>query len=233
MSEQAPAGLSESDQRDAFVARIFNAFLAAADLLTVYLGDTLGLYRSLAKNGPATAGQLATRTGIAERYAREWLEQQAVTGILTVDDVSKGAGDRRYTLPRAYVEPLLDRDSLNSVAPLARLLVPAAVVMPKLLEAYRSGGGVSWSDYGDDLWQSQGDFNRPLFRHQLVQEFLPQIPDVHATLEQGCRVADIACGVGWSSIAIATGYPKNERRRVRSRRARHRGGAPRGCRRGS
>jgi len=207
VGEATPAALSEADQRDAFVGRIFNGFLAAADLLTVYIGDTLGLYRSLADDGPATADQLATRTSIAERYAREWLEQQAVTGILTVDDVSKDLAHRLYALPRAYIEPLLDRDSLNSVAPLARLLVPAAVVMPKLLEAYRSGRGVSWSEYGDDLWQSQGDFNRPLFRHQLVQEFLPQITDVHATLERGARVADIACGVGWSSIAIAKGYP--------------------------
>ena len=207
---QTPAILSDEEaaQRDAFVGRLFGAFLAAADLLTVYLGDALGLYRSLAHEGPATSAQLATRTGLAERYAREWLEQQAVTGILTVDDVSKGAAHRVYTLPRAHAEPLTDLDSLNSMIPLARLLPPAVAVMPKLLEAYRNGGGVSWAEYGDDLWQSQGDFNRPLFRHQLTQEFLPQIEDVQATLVQGARVADIACGVGWSSIAIAKGYPQ-------------------------
>lgn len=207
---QLPGTLSdeEAKQRDAFVERLFNAFLASADLLSVYVGDALGLYRSLAHEGPATSGQLATRAGLAERYAREWLEQQAVTGILTVDDVSKGAADRVYALPRAHVEPLTDLDSLNSIVPLARLLVPAAAVMPKLLEAYRNGRGVSWAEYGDDLWQSQGDFNRPLFRHQLTQEILPQIEDVHSTLGQGARVADIACGVGWSSIAIAKGYPR-------------------------
>ena len=209
MTDTSRAALTEADQRDAFVGRLFNSFLAAADLLTVYVGDTLGLYRSLADDGPATPEQLATRTGIAVRYAREWLEQQAVTGILTVDDLSQDADHRGYALPHAYVEPLLDRDSLNSIAPLARLLVPAAVVMPRLLEAYRSGGGVAWADYGDDLWQSQGDFNRPLFLHQLAQEFLPQIADVHAALERGARVADIACGVGWSSIAIAKGYAKS------------------------
>ncbi len=210
ITEPTPTTLSEDEatQRDAFVGRLFGAFLASADLLTVYIGDILGLYRSLADEGPTTSAQLATRTGIAERYAREWLEQQAVTGILVVDDTSKDADQRAYTLPRAHVEPLLDRDSLNSIVPLARLLPPAAAVMPRLLEAYRSGGGVSWADYGDDLWQSQGDFNRPLFRHQLTQKFLPQVADVHAKLGQGALVADVACGVGWSSIAIAKGYPK-------------------------
>jgi len=209
-TEQTPATLSdeEAGQRDAFVDRLFSAFLASADLLTVYIGDALGLHRSLAHEGPATSEQLATRAGLAERYAREWLEQQAVTGILRVDDASQAAAHRSYALPRAHAEPLTELDSLNSIVPLARLLPPAMAVMPKLLEAYRSGGGVSWAEYGDDLWQSQGDFNRPLFRNQLTQEILPQIADVHAKLGEGARVADIACGVGWSSIAIARGYPR-------------------------
>jgi len=209
ITEQTPAILSEAEvgRRDALVGRLFDAFLASADLLSVYVGDALGLYRSLANEGPATSAQLAARAGLAERYAREWLEQQAVTGILTVGDFSKDAAQRVYTLPREHAEPLTDLDSINSIVPLARLLPPAMAVMPKLLEAYRSGNGVSWAEYGDDLWQSQGDFNRPLFRHQLTQEILPQIADVQATLLRGARVADIACGVGWSSIAIARGYP--------------------------
>lgn len=208
--EPTPATLSEeeADRREAFVGRLFNAFLAAADLLTVYIGDTLGLYRSLADTGPATPAELATRTGVAERYAREWLEQQAVTGILTVDDVSKDAVHRAYALPPAHAEALIDRTSLSFIAPIARLFPSAAMVMPKLLKAFRSGGGVSWADYGDDLWEAQGDFNRPLFLKQLTQEFLPQIGDLHAKLVEGAHVADVACGVGWSSIAIAKGYPK-------------------------
>ncbi|HUQ17107.1 MAG TPA: class I SAM-dependent methyltransferase [Candidatus Saccharimonadales bacterium] len=208
-TERTPAILSdaESGRRDALVGRLFDAFLAAADLLSVYVGDALGLYRSLANEGPATSGQLAARAGLAERYAREWLEQQAVTGILIVDDVAKDAAHREYALPPEHAEPLTDLDSLNSIVPLARFLPPAISVMPKLLAAYRSGAGVSWAEYGDELWQSQGDFNRPLFRHQLAQEILPQIEDVHAALVRGARVADIACGVGWSSIAIAKGFP--------------------------
>lgn len=209
IAETTPPILSGAQvrRRDALGSRLFDAFLASADLLSVYVGDALGLYRSLANEGPATSAQLAARAGLAERYAREWLEQQAVTGILTVGDISNDAAHRVYTLPPEHAEPLTDLDSLNSIVPLARLLPPAMAVMPKLLEAYRTGNGVSWAEYGDDLWQSQGDFNRPLFRHQLTQEILPQIEDLQAMLVRGARVADIACGVGWSSIAIAKGYP--------------------------
>src|SRR5262249_11828933 len=93
---------------DQLVGRLFEATLGMMDVLAVYVGDRLGLYRDLRDGGPATAPELATRAGIDERYAREWLEQQAATGILDVDDVSAPAEARRYTLPDAYVGPLLD-----------------------------------------------------------------------------------------------------------------------------
>lgn len=210
IDEARPRGLSEEQikLRDDLVGRLFNAFLGTADLYGVYIGDRLGLYRALHEGGAATPGDLAQRAHIDERYAREWLEQQAVTGILSCEDAA--AEPRRFVLPAGHAEALLDRDSASSITPLA-LFVPAiGAVMPQLLDAFRSGGGVAWADYGDDIWQAQGDFNRPLLRNQLAQEFLPQIPDLQALLERGARVADIACGVGWSAIAIARAYPKTK-----------------------
>lgn len=196
----------EAKRRDALVSRLFSAFLGAADLIAIHIGDRLGLYRALHDEGPATSTQLAQRSGIAERYAREWLEQQAVTGVLEVDDARRDPSARVYRLPAAHAEPLLDRDSHNSIAPLARFLIPVGKVMPRLLEAYRTGGGVAWQAYGEDAWQAQGDFNRPLFKHDLVQKLLPQIQSIQRKLVGGARVADLACGVGWSSIAMAKGY---------------------------
>ena len=96
---------------DQLVGRLFEAALGMFDVMSVYVGDRLGLYRALHQGGPATVGELAARAGIDPRYAREWLEQQAVTGILDVDDVTLAAAARRYTLPEAYAAPLLDPDS--------------------------------------------------------------------------------------------------------------------------
>jgi 2-polyprenyl-3-methyl-5-hydroxy-6-metoxy-1,4-benzoquinol methylase len=194
---------------DALAGRLFEASIGMFDVMSVYLGDQLGLYRALHDGGPATAGELATRGRIDRRYAREWLEQQAATGLLEVDDVSAGAEDRRYRLPDAYVEPLLDPDSPYSIAPLGRSLVACAKVMPQLMEAYRTGGGVPWSDYGADMIEAQGDFNRPWLLGSLGTELLPAIPAIHERLaaDPPARVADVACGVGWASIAIARAYP--------------------------
>ena len=180
------------------------------DLAAVYLGDRLGLYRDLAGSGPATAPELAARTGMATRYAREWLEQQAATGMLEVTETDDATRERRNELPAAHAASLIDPDSLASIAPLARAIVASMAALPKVLDAYRTGGGVAWSEYGPDMIEAQGDFNRPWILHRLATEYLPSIADIHARLQADppARVADVACGVGWASMAIAHGYPR-------------------------
>jgi SAM-dependent methyltransferase len=200
----------DTSRTEAFVDRLFGAALGAIDIYAAYLGDRLGLYQALAQEGPATAGELAGRAGIHPRYAREWLEQQAVSEVLEVDDPAKSEDRRRYSLPAAHAEALTDPESPFSIAPLARAFASLGLVLPKIMAAYRSGGGVPWSDYGADGIEAQGDFNRPWLVHQFGAEYLPSIPDLHARLQADppARVADIACGVGWAAIAIARGYPK-------------------------
>ena len=196
-------------QRDELVQRLFSASLGMAEVLTVYLGDTLGLYRALERAGPMTAPELAKETGIFERYAREWLEQQAAAGILTVDDVAAEAHERRYLLPPGHVEPLLDPESPYSIAPFCKSFVAVSGAMPDLVAAFRSGGAVPWSSYGRDMIEAQGDFNRPWLVGSFATEYLPAIRDLHERLlsEPGARVADVACGVGWAAIALARAYP--------------------------
>lgn len=200
---------TEEAQRDALAERLFGAALGAYELMTVHLGDRLGYYRALAERGESTSGELAEATGTEERYAREWLEQQAVAGILEVDDAGAGPGERRYGLPAGHAEVLIDRDSLAHLTPLARYGVSLAMTLPAVEEAFRTGGGVSWEDYGHLARDAQGDANRPVFANLLGAEWLPAIADVHERLlaDPPARVADVACGAGWSSIAMARAYP--------------------------
>ena len=190
-----------------FADKIFDAVLGAVQLQALYLGDRLGWYRMLAEEGPLTAAELAHRTGTAERYAREWLEHQAVSGIVTAD---LNAEPVRFGLPRAYVEVLVDADSTSYMAPMARYFAATGARLPDLVTAYRSGGGVSWEQLGADAREAQGALNRPMFLHQLAIEYLPQIPDLPQSLKAGARVADVGCGEGWSTIGLALGYPACE-----------------------
>ena len=199
---------SDPHTAEAFVERLFDDLLGAVTVYGVYLGDRLGLYRTLAERGPLTAAELSAHAGIAERYAREWLEQQAADGILRLSETSPEPSARRYALPDGHAEVLTDADSLNFLAPLPRLLTAAGQQLPAILEAMRTGGGVPWSAYGDEMRESQGDQNRPMFLRLFGREYLPQIPEVHARLSvAGARVADVGCGFGWSAIAIAEAYP--------------------------
>jgi 2-polyprenyl-3-methyl-5-hydroxy-6-metoxy-1,4-benzoquinol methylase len=193
-----------SEQRDALVERLFGATLGAMDVLAVYLGVRLGLYRALADRGPSTSDELARAAGLNERYVREWLEQQATSGILEVDD------ERRFTLPPGHDEALLDESSLNYIAPVGKLVVACVRPIDAVLDAFRSGDGVPYADYGADLHEGQAEFTRPMFEQLLGSEWFPKMSGLHERLQSDppARVADVACGQGYSTIAIARAYPK-------------------------
>lgn len=201
--------MTEHETRvEAYADRVFQAGLGMADVLTMYIGDRLGLYAALATSEPLTAAELAITTGIHERYAREWLEQQAVTAMIDVRNPEADPSSRRYGLSPEAAEVLTHTDGLWAMAWLGRLFVGAAQALPKILDAFRTGGGVGWAEYGADVIEGQGDQNRPIFEHLLAQEWLPSIPGLHERLLAGGSVTDMCCGVGWSSIAIARAYPR-------------------------
>ncbi|MFD6894711.1 class I SAM-dependent methyltransferase [Rhodococcus sp. NPDC060086] len=201
--EQPSTSVADTNSVDAYAQRIVDATLGAIDVFSIYLGDRLGWYRSLASDGPATADELATRTGTHPRYAREWLEQQAVTGLLSVDHDDPPC----FTLSPAGAEVLTDERSLAYLTPLPRILTGGAMQMPALLEAYRTGGGVGWAHYGSDARESQADVNRPWFELALpgALQSVPEVDDLLRT--PGAVIADIGCGGGWSTIALARAYP--------------------------
>jgi 2-polyprenyl-3-methyl-5-hydroxy-6-metoxy-1,4-benzoquinol methylase len=200
-----PAARHE-ERRDAFVGRMGEIMTAAMELQTIYLGDRLGLYVILRDGGPATAADLATRAGIDARYALEWLEQQAMAGVLDVDDVAAPADQRQFSLPSGHAEVLLDEESPNLLGPVTRFVVGFAQRMPELLEAYRTGAGVDWADYGPDVIEAQEALNRPHFQH-FLPGWIAALPDIAARLEAGGRVADVGCGTGWSTVWFARHYP--------------------------
>jgi 2-polyprenyl-3-methyl-5-hydroxy-6-metoxy-1,4-benzoquinol methylase len=198
-------------QVGAFVERIAMATIGAFELTTIELGNRLGLYAAMA-DGPVTPPELAKRAGIDGRYAREWLEQQATAGFVAIDADPTGgtAGDpdaRVFSLPVAHQVCLLDPDSLASASPLASFAAACPTLLPELVEIYRTGEGISFGGYGADVRRAQELANRPQFTNLLASTWLPAMPDVVRQLEAGATVADVACGCGWSSIAIARAFP--------------------------
>jgi hypothetical protein len=119
--------------------RVLDATIGALELFGIYLGTRLGLYDALRTSAGSTARDLADAAGIAPRCAREWLQQQAVAGVLIVDDVTAGADARRYSLPEAHVGSDIDSSLLRAVQYLTG--VPMRECTP-----VRSGTG-GWVDH--------------------------------------------------------------------------------------
>ena len=122
--------------------------------MCVYIGDRLGLYRVLAGRPGLTPAELAAAAGIHERYAREWLEQQTVSGILAADNSDAADDQRRYRLPSGHDEALVDESSLDFTASLAQGVVGCTPPLQALLDAFRTGDGVPYEAYGHDAHES-------------------------------------------------------------------------------
>jgi SAM-dependent methyltransferase len=190
----------EGTPRERFGQRLMDATNGAFDVATAYLGIRLGLYRSLADNGPATAAELAARTGTNERLVREWLEQQAATEVL---EASHEPGGWRFGLPPDHAAVLLDPEALDGFEGTILAQIASLAVVPRLVDAFRTGTGVPFADYGADMIEGQAASTRPVYQAELAT-WLAAIPDPEGRLASGsARILDVGCGLGWSSIGIA------------------------------
>src|SRR5262245_50154517 len=138
------------EQRDAFIEHIGAAASGTFELTAMAIGLRLGLYQALIDGGPATAAELAARTATAERPVREWLEHGAVNGLLDLVADAEDPAARRFGLPAAHAEVLLERDSLFYGGPTPLQALAAVGAMPLVLESFRTGAGFSFGDTGDD-----------------------------------------------------------------------------------
>jgi SAM-dependent methyltransferase len=199
-----------ASRRDALVSRLVADAIGALGLICVYIGDRLGLYRALADRPGLTSAELAAVAGVHERYAREWLEHQTVTGILEAQNPDAPDEVRRYRLPDGHDEVLLDESSLDFMAPLGQGVVGCTRPLDAVVDAFRTGGGVPYAAYGDDMRESQARSTRAMYEKLLTGRWLPGVPALYARLQADppARVADVACGYGHSTLAIARGYPK-------------------------
>lgn len=194
---------------DELADRLFASAVATLEVGAVHLGLELGLYEQLAAGGPATPGALARRTGVDERYAREWLEQQAVAQLLVCADPSRAPDERVYELPTATAEVLLDPASPAFLGPLCTASVGVMAPLRELVDAYQTGAGVPFGRFGAELRDGLGALNGATFDRELAG-WIAALPDVHERLRSGPEplVLDVGCGVGRSTRALARAYPR-------------------------
>jgi 2-polyprenyl-3-methyl-5-hydroxy-6-metoxy-1,4-benzoquinol methylase len=179
------------------------------------LGDRLGLFSALASGGPATAGQLAERTRLTERYLREWLLAMATAGYVTYAgsdaDANGGrsAASARYRLSPKQAEAFTNPDSPGYVAGAFQNLTAATRVLDRLTEAFRTGAGIAWHEHHADMFEGTERFFRPGYLANLTSSWIPSLTGAGKRLADGARVADVGCGFGASTIIMARAYPNS------------------------
>jgi hypothetical protein len=177
---------------------------ATLNTAMVVIGDKLGLYKALAGAGPLTPDELAQRTGTAERYVREWLNNQAAGGYVEYDSASG-----RYSLPPEQANALTDETSPAYLPGFFQIALGSVTDSPRIMEAARSGEGIGWHDHVHDVHEGCERFFRPGYNANLVASWLPALDGVVDKLEQGAKVADIGCGHGASTILMAQAFPNS------------------------
>jgi ubiquinone/menaquinone biosynthesis C-methylase UbiE len=192
----------DNDKLGALVGKMLSDLGGAFSVPTARIGFRLGLFDALHRDGPARSSELAARTGLAERYVREWALAQASNGYIAFDPAQG-----RFSLTPEQAMVFAVKDSpvyLEGAFDLGAAMVEG---QQKVEAAFRSGDGVAWGDSCGCLFCAVGAFFRPGYVNSIVQAWLPSLEGILPRLREGAKVADVGCGVGFSTLLMAKAFP--------------------------
>ena len=195
----------DMDKLNTFLGQFVGDLGAAVHSGMVVIGEKLGLYKTLANEGPLTSAELSAKTKTDERYVREWLSSQAAGGYITYDDATK-----KFSLTEEQKFTLADENSPAYLPGAFQLALGSLAAVPRITESFRTGAGMGWHEHDDGVFHGCEKFFRPGYAANLVSSWIPSLKDVKSKLESGARVADVGCGKGASTILLAKAYPKSK-----------------------
>ncbi|MFB0523249.1 MAG: class I SAM-dependent methyltransferase [Candidatus Bathyarchaeia archaeon] len=198
--------ISEVEQAkvECFMNRVVADTSGLAVTVMAALGDRLGLFKDLDKNGPTVSSDFAKRTGINVHYAKEWLAGMTSAGYLEYDPTSK-----LFTLPPEHRPVLSQEEGPFFIGGTHQMILGMLTILDLLEKAFRSGKGIPMAAYGSNTWEGMERDMIGIYKAKLLQEWIPAMPDVQAMLEKGVRVADIGCGTGRILVMLAQAFPKS------------------------
>jgi ubiquinone/menaquinone biosynthesis C-methylase UbiE len=191
------------DKLNEFVGKFVTDLGATVAAGNVVIGHQLGLYKALA-SGPASADELAERTGTNPRYVAEWLRGQAAGGYVEYDPAAD-----TYSMTEEQAFALTNPDG-GFYAPGAFVLALGTLrAVPRITEAFRTGTGLGWHEQDEDVFVGCEQFFRPGYIANLLPSWIPALDGVEEKLRAGAKVADIGCGLGASTILLAQEFPNS------------------------
>lgn len=196
----------DKDKSTRFMLKVVGDVATSLAVGLLIVGERAGLIRHLAGAGPITAADLAERSGVRDRYVEEWLAAMAGAGYVEYVAAADGEEDR-FTLPDEHAQFLINPSSEYYLGGLYGGLPGLLSMVPALAEAFQTGRGISFADFGAGLPKALEVMNRPVYEARLVQHWIPALPEVQRRLQAGGRALDIGCGTGVVPLALARGFP--------------------------
>ncbi|VFT23874.1 SAM dependent methyltransferase [Pseudomonas aeruginosa] len=170
----------------------------------LYIGDRLGLFKALAHGQWVTLEELAQQTGYTTRYLREWLGSMVTGNYLAYDPQS-----RSYRLPAEFVPVLADEDSPYFAGGIIQLSVPFVSMAPKIIEAFRCGGGCPRNPSAGNLGRHGAHDHAPGTSTSSCSTGFLRWDGVKEKLQAGGSVLDFGCGSGLAAIMMGQGVPRS------------------------
>ncbi|MBY5367381.1 methyltransferase domain-containing protein [Rhizobium leguminosarum] len=187
---------------DALVGRLVGDVGAAVSGVLVVLGDKVGIFKAMADGTPMSVQDLAKKTGIKERYLREWLSAQAAADYVAYDEKTD-----RFSLTPEQAMVFAEENSPAFFVGAFEVVQSMWMDEPKVADAFRTGKGLGWHEHSTCLFRGTERFFRPGYNSHLVNEWIPALAGVEEKLKAGASVADVGCGHGASTILMAQAYP--------------------------
>jgi 2-polyprenyl-3-methyl-5-hydroxy-6-metoxy-1,4-benzoquinol methylase len=192
----------DSDKLNGLVGKMLGDLGGAFSVPTVRIGLKLGLFDALHRDGACTTEKLAATTGLGARYVREWALAQAANGYIVYEP-----GTDRFSLTPEQAMVFAVKDSPVYLAGAFDLVAEMITGQDKVEEAFKTGKGVEWGHSSGCLFCAVGAFFRPGYVNAIHQAWLPALDGVVPKLKAGAKVADVGCGVGFSTLLMAEAYP--------------------------
>ncbi|HEX8247232.1 MAG TPA: class I SAM-dependent methyltransferase [Pyrinomonadaceae bacterium] len=173
----------------------------AATALMISIGHRTGLFDAMADLPPSNAGQIAAASEQNERYVREWLGAMVTSKVVDYE-----AETKTYRLPKEHAAFLTRPSAPDNLAAMAQYIPLLGAVEDKIVECFRNGGGIPYSDFPrfhEVMAEDSGQTVLPA----LIDSILPLVKGVREKLQQGIEVLDIGCGSGRAINLMAKTYP--------------------------
>ncbi len=193
------------DKVKGFVDKVYGDMAGAMTVAMAYVGTKTGLFRAMAEKGPLRPPDVVAITGLHPRYVEEWLSGMAAAGYLEYDPAQQ-----TFRLPDEHAFLLASEGTDHFMGGLFCFAPVLFAAAPKVADAFRTGGGVRFADFGPDCTVALDLMNGGQYEQRLCGYWLAKLPQVLERLQGGGRVLDFGCGLGRVAITIARAFPKCE-----------------------